>query len=115
MIRRRFAALTLAALSAAQLGAAPLAAQQDAAPALPEIDIRAYCARVAETVGGSRQIELSCVQQVRRAATALADQPVEASIMAYCVRVAPSISSGYAIIESCVRMEQRAAAELDAQ
>lgn len=111
MIRRRFAAFTLAA----SLFSASAMAQQDAAPALPDIDSRAYCARVAKTVGGSRQIELSCVQQERRAAAALAAQPVEASILAYCVRVASSVSSGYAIIESCVRMEQRAAAELDAQ
>ena len=80
-----------------------------AAPAMAQdvtFDIAAYCARVADAVGGSYQIEETCRQQEADAREAT--RSTERRISAYCARVAEAVGGSYQIYNTCVDQEEAA-------
>ena len=80
-----------------------------AAPAMAEdisFDIEAYCARVAEAVGGSYQIEETCRQQEADAREAM--RSTEQRIATYCARVAEAVGGSYQVYNTCVDQEDAA-------
>ena len=82
---------------------------QAQATELPSLDIDAYCARVAEAVGGSYEIEKTCRDSEAEAKTALENrEEVEARIMNYCERVARAIGGSYEILKTCIEGEEEA-------
>ncbi|MGH6896033.1 MAG: hypothetical protein ACREJ5_05745 [Geminicoccaceae bacterium] len=80
-----------------------------AAPAMAQdvtFDIEAYCARVADAVGGSYQIEETCRQQEVDAREAMGS--TEQRIATYCARVADAVGGSYQIYNACVDQEEAA-------
>ena len=80
-----------------------------AAPAIAQevtFDIEAYCARVAEAVGGSYQIEETCRQQEADAREAM--RSTEQRIATYCARVAEAVGGSYQVYNTCVDQEDAA-------
>lgn len=78
----------------------------------PNFDTRAYCAQVGEAVGGSKSIELTCVQMERQAKSEWTSRIIELSIANYCSQVASVVGGSYQILGSCGDMEESAAAQL---
>lgn len=75
-------------------------------------DIAAYCRQVADAVGGSYQIELSCRQQEEAARSRLAGMQLPERIRAYCTQVADAVGGSYQIMETCVQQELKARQQL---
>ena len=80
-----------------------------AASELPEYDIKAYCAQVAEMSGSSYIIEKGCRDMEINAKAALEKQEnVEARIMEYCNEVSQMSGGSYTILNGCITMERDA-------
>lgn len=75
-------------------------------------DIEAYCAMVADAVGGSYTIEASCRQQEQRAKQTAQTRTIEPRIRRYCAQVGDAVGGSYQIFVSCVDQEERAKAGL---
>jgi len=81
--------------------------------AVPSYDIRAYCEKVSDSVGGSAEIELSCRQQEETAKSAAEARDLPERVQQYCDEVAQSIGGSYVIYNGCADQELEALEKLD--
>lgn len=75
-------------------------------------DIKQYCSKVADAVGGSAQIELTCREQEAEARDDIPGKNASPKIMAYCDRVGKAIGGSYQILSTCIDQEQEAQSQL---
>lgn len=78
-----------------------------------DYDIKKYCGKVSEAVGGSAQIELGCREQEADARAEIPAKNASPKILAYCDRVAKAVGGSYQILSGCIDQEQEAQAQLD--
>lgn len=78
----------------------------------PTFDTEKYCREVAQTVGGSYQIEEACRKQERDALSALARRQIPARVERYCREVGQAVGGSYQIMNACVDQELAAKARL---
>lgn len=82
---------------------------------MPRFNVPAYCARVADTVGGSDMIREGCLEQEQSSYNEL--KPRWASVpertQAYCVNVAQTIGGSYQILEGCLTQEASSGDSVD--
>ena len=83
-------------------------ASADSGPPLPRYDIEAYCAEVADMVGGSYSIEKGCRDMEAEAKASLEGRVAEPRIMKYCDEVASMTGGSYSMLEGCIDMEEEA-------
>lgn len=83
------------------------------ADGLPRYDVEGYCAKVADSIGGSEQIRLSCFRQEQSAYNTLKARwdGVPGKTQSYCDQVASSIGGSYMILNSCLDQEMQAASQ----
>lgn len=81
------------------------------ADSVPRYDVGAYCGKVAEAVGGSAQIENTCITQEQNAYNGLKARWLEIDTKAksYCDRVASAVGGTYQIMSTCIDQETSAA------
>lgn len=75
-------------------------------------DINGYCRQVADTVGGSYQIEETCRQQERQAQANLSRKQIPSRVENYCREVGQAVGGSYQIMDTCVQQELAAKARL---
>jgi len=75
-------------------------------------DINMYCRRVANSVGGSYQIEQICREEELKAKRALERMFIPERIKRYCSRVAKAVGGSYQIMKTCVEQELEAKKQL---
>jgi hypothetical protein len=68
-------------------------------------DINAYCRTVADSVGGSYQIEEACREMEADSARKYRNMSVEPKVDQYCTEVAEAIGGSYQILEGCIEQE----------
>ena len=78
-----------------------------------DFDIKIYCGKVSDAVGGSAQIELGCREQEADARAEIPAKNPSPKILAYCDRVAKAVGGSYQILSGCIDQEQEAQAQLD--
>lgn len=76
-------------------------------------DIKAYCQKVSNAVGGSAQIELGCRQQEAEARESIPGKNASAKITKYCQNVGKAVGGSYQILAGCIDQELDAQAQLD--
>lgn len=81
-------------------------------PNIPGFDTTAYCKTVANSVGGSYQIEQTCRDSESGAWDRLRRRGLAAEIAQYCGQVAATVGGSYQILEACADQEERAKANL---
>lgn len=91
------------------LGGAAAASATD----LPNFDTDTYCRNVADSVGGSYEIELGCRKDEGRAFDQLQQINIPTKIVRYCTGVANSVGGSYEIFLGCVNDEVSAREKLD--
>jgi hypothetical protein len=68
-------------------------------------DIRSYCREVSDAVGGSYQIEETCIEQELQAKENLSRMSIPSRIENYCRKVGQAVGGSYQIMETCVSQE----------
>ena len=91
-----------------------LLAQASATPSasIPVYDTKAYCRKIADTIGGSYQIEETCRNEEAEALVKLNSRTIPDRILRYCSQIGQTIGGSYQIMETCVEQESEAAARL---
>ncbi|QGT80395.1 MULTISPECIES: hypothetical protein [Pseudomonas syringae group] len=77
-----------------------------------EYNVKTYCKKVADSVGGSAQIELGCREQENDAKASIPGKNATPKILKYCDQVAQSIGGSYQILSGCIDQEQDAQKKL---
>lgn len=90
-----------------------LASHAEAQSGPPRYDVAKYCEKVAASIGGSSQIENSCIRREQTAYNALkiSWSSLPAKTAAYCDKVASSVGGTYAILKSCLERETKASSD----
>lgn len=78
-----------------------------------DYDIKKYCAKVSESVGGGAQIELGCRDLEADAKAEIPAKNASPKILKYCDQVAKSVGGSYQILGGCIDQELEAQAQLD--
>jgi len=86
----------------------------DITNAYPEYDTARYCKRLGDMVGGSNDLELTCVQQENDAAKDVFAKSVTVRTMNYCDGLAKNVGGSYELLETCIEQENKAASRLSA-
>ena len=83
------------------------------AQSVPRYDVETYCKRVADSIGGSSQIEKTCIEQEQDAYNGLKSNwsTLPSRAAEYCDTVASSIGGSYQIMATCIDQETNAAAK----
>lgn len=74
-------------------------------PNIPGFDSKAYCNTVAQSVGGSYQIEKACRDQEASAWDHLRNRGLPSDIAKYCGEVARTVGGSYQIMDACADQE----------
>ena len=82
------------------------------AASIPSFDTKAYCRKIADTIGGSYQIEETCRNEEYDALEKLNSRVIPDRILKYCTRIGETIGGSYQIMETCVEEETEAANRL---
>jgi hypothetical protein len=80
--------------------------------ALAEFDTARYCARIAQHVGGSYQIEEHCRGAEADAKARIEARDIPARVQRYCTRIGETVGGSYQIMNTCVDSELAAKAKL---
>ena len=78
-----------------------------------DYDMKIYCGKVSDAVGGSAQIELGCREQEANARAEIPAKNASPKILAYCDRVAKAVGGSYQILSGCIDQEQEAQTQLN--
>lgn len=101
----------LRAVYASTISAACVCSGHARAADAPSYDTETHCSEVADSIGGSAQIELTCRQEESKARRWVESHSVSDKMMTYCDEVASTLES-YEILKTCIEQEQEAAAQL---
>lgn len=87
-----------------------LATQAKAQSMPPRYDVAKYCEKVAASIGGSSQIENTCIRQEQSAYNTLKSSwpTIPSKVTTYCDKVASSVGGTYAILRTCIEQETNA-------
>ena len=81
-------------------------------PIANSFDISAYCRSIADTAGGSYQIELTCREMERDAKSRINRKQVPDRIMRYCRRIGETAGGSYQIMLTCIIQELNARSQM---
>lgn len=78
------------------------------ADALPVYDIKQYCSRVSENMGGSARIEKTCREQEKKAYVRLQEMETAPKPLRYCDKLAGNLGGSYHMLRICIEEEAAA-------